>query len=51
MINASDEEFVLSFEEKTTNLGLPTFKLPSSTKHFLGLTRLILFWTGSVYDY
>jgi len=33
-------ESMLSFEEKNThNLGVPTFKLPSSTKHFLRLTR------------
>ena len=31
---------VLSFEEKKQhNLGLPTFKLPASTKHLLRLTR------------
>ena len=34
------KESVLSFEEKTHhNLGLPTFKLPASTKNILRLTR------------
>jgi len=35
------EESVLSFEEKQQlhNLGLPTFKLPASTKNLLRLTR------------
>jgi len=29
------KESVLSFEEKTTNLGFPTFKLSASTKNIL----------------
>jgi len=33
------KESVLSFEEKTTNLGLPTFKLLASTKNLLRLTH------------
>ena len=37
------KESVLSFEEKQHNLGLPTFKLPASTKTLLRLTRSILF--------
>ena len=32
------KESVLSFEEKPHNIGLPTFKLPTSTKHLLILT-------------
>jgi len=32
------KESWLSFEEKKHNLGLPTFKLPASTKHLLRLT-------------
>ena len=34
------KESVFSFEEKKQyNLGLPTFELPTSTKHMLRLTR------------
>jgi len=33
------QKYVLSFEEKQHNLGLPTFKLPASTKHILRLIR------------
>jgi len=33
------KESVLSFEQKKHNLGLPTFKLPASTKSLLRLTR------------
>jgi len=32
------KESVLSFEEKQHNLGVPTFKLPTSTKYILRLT-------------
>ena len=42
------KESGLSFEE---NLGLPIFKLRTSTESRLRLTRKILFWTISVYDY
>jgi len=34
---------VLNFEEKQHNLGLPTFKLPTSSKYLLRLTRYIFF--------
>ena len=34
MINASNKGICVKF-----NLGLPTFKLPASTKHLLRLTR------------
>jgi len=45
------KESVLSFEEQKHNLGLPTFKLPTSTNNRLRLTHQILFLTISVYDY
>ena len=32
------KESVLSIEEKTHNLGVPTFKLPASNKHNFSLT-------------
>jgi len=45
------KESVLGFEEKTTQPGLPIFKLPASTKNLLRQTRYILFLTIPVYDY
>ena len=50
MINASNEGICVEFGRKKHNLSLPTFKLPTSTKTILRLTRLILFWKISVYD-
>jgi len=32
------KKFVLSFEEKSTQPWLPTFKMPASTKNLLRLT-------------
>jgi len=42
------KESVLNFEEQITQ---PTFKMPTSTKSSLRLTRKILFLTISVYEY
>jgi len=40
MINTSNEGICVEFSRKKRhNLGLPTFKLPASTKHILRLTR------------
>ena len=52
MANASNEGICAEFlKRKRHNLGLPTFKLPASTKTLLRLTRYILSLTSSVYDY
>ena len=45
------KEVVLSFEEKKTNFGLPTLKLPASAWTILRLARWILLLMISVYDY
>jgi len=50
LINASNERIYVEFWTNK-HLGLPTFKLPTSTKTLLRLTCLILFWKISVYDY
>jgi len=39
MIKSSNEGICVEFEEKKHNFGLPTFKLPASTKNRLRLTR------------
>ena len=44
------KESVLSVEEKQHNLGLPNFKMATSTENRLRITRKILFLTNSVYD-
>ena len=52
MINASNEGICgWVLKKQQHNLGLPTFKLPASTKTLLRLTPLILFLMVSVYDY
>jgi len=39
IINASNEEICVEFRRKKNNLGLPTFKLPASTKNLFSPTR------------
>ena len=41
MINASNEGICVDqvLKQNQQNLGLPTFKLPASSKHLLRLTR------------
>ena len=52
MINVSNEGICVEVgRKKTHNIGLPTFKLPTSTKTLLRLTRYILLLTSSVCHY
>jgi len=52
MIHVSNEGICVEVgRKKTHNIGLPTFKLQTSTKTRLRLPRYILLLTSSVYDY